>query len=150
MRLNSSGGYLRLLNRKEFWRGWNTPLNSPERKTLAPPGMTWEITRLGLTAEVRKGSLEHQMISAPLYFSAHEFDSLWPDSASFLYCEWLFIKGWHAEFLALVIQYPTIADLISNATVRWHKHPCRVTQAQDLVRFTKTHLAAQVALKELE
>lgn len=150
MILRSRGGYLRLLNKKDFLKRWNVDASWPERSTLAKLGFGWYPTRLELPAEVRNGSLEHQMLTAPWYFDAHEYNPVWPDSALFLYAEALFLKGRHPEFCALVIAQPAVAKLISRATVRWPEHRCRLTQAQDLVRTAYARNAAQAVLLELQ
>lgn len=142
-------GYIRLLTDSEFWSYFESTCESRELVKLEPAGMIWLRTRLGLAAEAIKGSLEHQMLTAPLYFSAHLNTGNWPDSALFLWAETLFLDGQHAAFAALMIARPAVADMILGASVRWHTNPCRVTRAQDLIRTAYAARAAMAALQEL-
>lgn len=150
MRVYSSCGYIRLLTDSEFWPYFESSPGSREEDRLRPEGMVWWPTRLGLAAEVRRGSLEHQMLTAPLYFAAHKNPGNWPDSALFLWGEAVFLCGLQDAFCALMLARPALAEMLLGASVRWHKNPCRLTRAQDLVRVAYAARAARSALQELE
>lgn len=145
----SSSGHIRLLNHEEFWAYFESSGESRAEDKLEPPGMIWLRTRLGIAAEVRKGSLEHQMLTAPWYFTAHSNPGNWPDSSLFVHAEALFLDGQHAVFTALMLDRPVLAEMFLGASVRWHTNPCRVTRAQDLIRTAYAARAARAALHEL-
>ena len=146
MILRSKRGYIRRLNSKDF-----CAMVKPNHfVALAALGFTWLPTRMGLGAEVRRGSIEHQILSVPLYFDEHAYDPKWADSCLFLFSEVLFFKGQHPEFCALIIARPAIAEFILGAKVRWHKNPCSTTCVQNLVRSAYAQQAARAALQELQ
>lgn len=146
----ASFGYIRLLTDSEFWWYFESSPESRAQDNLEPAGMIWLPTRLGLAAEARRGSLEHQMLTAPWYFTAHSNPGNWPDSALFVFAETLFLDGQHVDFTTLMHARPAVADLLLGAIVRWHTNPCRVTRAQDLIRVAYAAREARAALKEIK